>query len=102
MSSPMELQRTSSKVELCGLSTFLSKKINCSSEVTGGAPGVRQSFIYRSNFTANRNKLLRSHQVLHCAFNGLWKLIIPDSRLRSNHPSGQDHLERAYVECLNC
>ena len=38
---------------------------------------LRQSFIYRSNFTANRNKLLRSHQVLHCAFNGLLEVDHP-------------------------
>ena len=37
----------------------------------------RQSFIYRSNFTANRNKLLRSHQVLHCVFNGLLEVDHP-------------------------
>ena len=38
---------------------------------------LRQSFIYRSNFTANRNKLLRSHQVLHCVFNGLLEVDHP-------------------------
>ncbi len=38
---------------------------------------LRQSFIYRSNFTANRNKLLRSHQVLHCASNGLLEVDHP-------------------------
>jgi hypothetical protein len=37
----------------------------------------RQSFIYRSNFTENRNKLLRNHQVLHCVFNGLLEVDHP-------------------------
>jgi hypothetical protein len=37
----------------------------------------RQSFIYRSNFTAYRNKPLRSHQVLHFVFNGLSEVDHP-------------------------
>jgi hypothetical protein len=60
----------------------------------------RQSFTYRSNFTANRNKLLRNHQVCTVSSTDSWKSIIPDSRLRSNHLNDQDYL-RVYVGCLN-
>src|SRR5271165_5362520 len=78
---------------------------NTSSKLTGGAPlcSVR-SFVYRSNFTDNRNKLLLSDQVLHCL----------QRTLEVDHPGfaaaiqssqnyhRQDYLERVYVECLNC
>ena len=50
---------------------------------------LRQSFIYRSNFTANRNKLLLRDNFLHCLQRTL-EVNHPGSRLRSNHLNDQD------------
>ena len=60
----------------------------------------RQSFIYRSNFTANRTNSCGAIRFCTVSSMDSWKSIIPDSRLRSIL-NDRDYLECVYVEYLN-